>query len=345
MNRKLNWKGFVDLQVNGYMGIDFSSTQLTEDAFVFACRELGKKGTIAFLPTIITSGIDVYEKNLKIISKVKRYGEFKNLVPGIHIEGPFISPEDGYRGVHPIEYVMEPKISFLKKLIKWADNNIKLLTLAAEQQGADSLCSYAVSKNIVVSLGHQQADGSQINKLVSKGARAMTHLGNGIPHLINRHANPIWEGLSNDALAAMIVGDGFHLPASLIKIILKVKGVRNTILVSDLSPVGGLKPGSYKIWGSDVTLSPNGFLHNPASGYLAASSYNLLDCANYLLAHNIAKPGEIYRMAFHNPLRLIGINPATIKSKNKLILNNARPDDPVGRGKMLNQPWQLGLQK
>lgn len=336
MNRKLNFKGFVDLQVNGYMGTDFSSIELTEDAFVFACRELEKKGTIAFLPTIITSGVEVYEKNLKIISKVKAYSEFKNLVPGVHIEGPFISPEEGYRGVHPLEYVKQPKIAFLKKLIKWSGNNIKLLTLAAEGKGAEALCSYAVSKKIVVSLGHQHAGEGEINKLVKKGAKAMTHLGNGIPHLIHRHSNAIWEGLANDALTAMIVADGFHLPDSLIKIIIKVKGVKNTILVSDLSPVGGLKPGNYKIWGNDVTLSPNGFLHNPATGYLAASSYCLLDCANYLLAQNIVRLSDISRMAFLNPLRLLGINPASFKSKNIFLQN---------RVEKLNQPPQLVLQR
>ncbi len=313
MREKLHIKGFIDLQVNGYKGVDFSSRKLTEDAFVFACRELQKKGTVGFLPTIISSETEVYQRNLAIISKVKGYTEFKRLIPGIHLEGPFISSENGFRGIHPLKNIREPDIDFLRQLMKWSGNNIKMMTIAAEKKGAEKLCSYAVSKSIVISLGHQEADEKQINSLARKGAKAMTHLGNGLPHLIHRHLNPIWSGLGNDDLAAMIIADGFHLPVSVIRTIIKAKGVRSTILVSDLSPLGGMKPGKYKIWGSHVTLSPNGFLHDPSTGYLAASSFSLLDSVNYLLSQNVLNLSDIYRMAFHNPLRLLGINAGTYR--------------------------------
>jgi N-acetylglucosamine-6-phosphate deacetylase len=324
MPQELRFRGFFDLQVNGFKGVDFSSGELTEEAFVFACRELLKKGTVGFLPTIISSEAEVYQKNLAIISKVKGFSEFKRLVPGIHLEGPFISPEDGYRGIHPLKNIKEPDVDFLNLLIKWSGNNIRMMTIAAEKKGAEKLCSYAVSKNIVISLGHQEANEKQINSLARKGAKAMTHLGNGLPHLIHRHLNPIWSGLGNANLAATIIADGFHIPVSVIKTILKVKGVNNTILVSDLSPLGGMKPGEYSIWGSHVRLSPNGFLHDPSTGYLAASSFSLLDSVNYLLAQDIVKLKDIYRMAFHNPLRLLGIHPAVYRNVVKIKLRGKR---------------------
>src|SRR4030095_16370833 len=303
MPEVLRIKGFFDLQVNGFKGVDFSSHEFTEEAFVFACRELQKKGTIGFLPTVISSEAEVYQKNLAIISKIKGYLEFNRLIPGIHLEGPFISAENGYRGIHPLKNIKEPDIDFLRLLMKWSGDNIRMMTIAAEKKGAKKLCNYAVSKSIVISLGHQEANEKQINSLARKGARAMTHLGNGVPHLIPRHENPIWGGLGNADLVAMIIADGFHIPVSVIKTILKVKGVSNTILVSDLSPLGGMKPGEYSIWGSHVRLSPDGFLHDPSSGYLAASSFTLLDSVNYLMAQGIVKLNDIYRMAFHNPLR------------------------------------------
>jgi N-acetylglucosamine-6-phosphate deacetylase len=323
MTEPLNIKGFIDLQVNGFKGIDFSSAELTEDSFVFACRELRKKGTIGFLPTLISSTVEVYQKNLRIISSIKKYGDFNNLILGIHLEGPFISAENGYRGVHPLENIRDPDIGFLKQLISWSNNNIRLMTIAAEKPDAAKLCSYAVKHNIIISLGHQQADEKQINKCVERGAKAMTHLGNGLPHFINRHDNPIWTGLGND-LIVMIITDGFHLPISVIKTIIKVKGIKNTIMVSDLSPLGGLKPGNYKIWNTEVALSRNGFLYDPSSGYLAASSSTLLDAANYLLSQEIADLNDIYRMAFYNPLRLLGIDPVSYKKTKSFILKNKK---------------------
>jgi N-acetylglucosamine-6-phosphate deacetylase len=324
MPNPMHIKGFFDLQVNGYKGVDFSSLEFTEDAFVFACRELKKKGTVGFLPTIISSEDAVYKNSLAIIAKVRRYKEFERLVPGIHLEGPFISAENGYRGIHPLKNIKEPDIGFLRQLMKWSGNNISMMTIAAEKEGAEKICSYAVSKNIVISLGHQQADEKHINSLARKGAKALTHLGNGLPHLIHRHVNPIWSGIANDGLAAMIITDGFHLPVSVIQTIIKAKGVRDTILVSDLSPLGGMKAGKYSIWGSEVTLSRNGFLHDPSTGYLAASSFSLLDCVNYILMHEIVKLNDVNRMAFHNPLQLLGINPALYRSSATFVLRKKK---------------------
>jgi len=322
MKEKSDIRGFVDLQVNGYKGIDFSSPDLTEEAFVFACRELEKKGTVAFLPTIISSAPEIYQKNLRIISRIMRREEFAQMLPGIHLEGPFISAENGYKGVHPFQQIRRPDLEILKQLIKWSDHQIRMLTIAAELVGADKICKYAVSKNIIVSLGHQDANEKQINRLAEKGASSLTHLGNGIPHLINRHINPIWAGLGNEKLTAMIVADGFHLPVSLIQTILKVKGAKQTIMVSDLSPLGGLKPGNYKIWGADVVLSQKGFLYDPQTGYLAASSLSLLDCVNWLLSKEILRFKDIYRMAFQNPAEFIGLDLKSFKKSKKFRLRD-----------------------
>jgi hypothetical protein len=132
MKEVLDIRGFVDLQVNGYKGIDFSSPELTEDTFVFACRELEKKGTVAFLPTIISSAPEVYQKNLKIISRIKRREEFEHMLPGIHLEGPFISAENGYKGIHPLQQIRRPDLGILRQLIKWSDHQIRMITMAAE---------------------------------------------------------------------------------------------------------------------------------------------------------------------------------------------------------------------
>jgi N-acetylglucosamine-6-phosphate deacetylase len=90
--------GLVDLQVNGYRGVSFSDPGLTEEGFAGSCRDLSGAATSAFLPTIVTSGREVYERNLPLMARVMGREEFAGRVLGIHVEGPFISAAEGARG-------------------------------------------------------------------------------------------------------------------------------------------------------------------------------------------------------------------------------------------------------
>ena len=119
--------GFVDLQVNGFKGVDFSSPDLTEEKFIQTCRMLLNNGTTSFLPTIVTSTEDVYRKNLSMMAKIIDIPEFTGCLPGIHVEGPFFSTEPGTYGVHNLDYIRKPDIKFLDKLIEWAQGKIKIL--------------------------------------------------------------------------------------------------------------------------------------------------------------------------------------------------------------------------
>ncbi len=308
--------GFVDLQINGFKGVDFSSNTLTEENFVYACQEIIKKGTFLFLPTIITNTPEIYKKNLMLMASCIESTFLKNHIPGFHIEGPFISPEDGARGAHNRDWVREPDVDFLHQLMKWANGKIKLLTIAAEVKGADALCREAVKLGLAVSLGHQLANGEEIRTLVASGARALTHLGNGIPQMIHRHNNPLWEGFSNDNLTAMIITDGHHLPPTLINVIVKTKKKSNIIVVSDASPIAGLPPGKYFTLGNEAVLEPSGLLKNPNTGYLVGSSSTMLGCLNYLWSLNLVSYKALIDFGFYNPLNLIGIEPAVVINKN-----------------------------
>ncbi len=307
--------GFVDLQVNGYKGVDFSSTDLTEERFLFACRELIQNGTVVFLPTVITSSEETYERNLPIISKTIQRDDLKDHIPGIHLEGPFISDADGARGAHNSKWIRKPDLDFFDHLVEWADGNVKLLTIAAELENAERLCRHAVEKGVTVSLGHQLAGETDLQRLSESGASLLTHLGNGIPQTIDRHENSIWAGLANDNLSAMIITDGHHIPASLIKTIIRTKGVSNTIVVSDASPIAGRSPGNYTTLGNDVILDESGRLYNPETGYLVGSSSTMIDCMNYLASLQIVEENELLEMCIYNPLR-------QLKLDSKKILSN-----------------------
>ena len=310
--------GLVDLQVNGYRGVDFSQADLTENSFTRACREMLESGATAFLATMITSTDEVYAHNLPIMAKVLSKDEFRGQLLGIHLEGPFISSVEGARGAHNLQYVKRPDISYLQHLIDISQRTVKLVTIAAELEGADKLTRFAVGNGIAVSLGHQMAGVGDLQKLADAGARALTHLGNGVPLVVARHENPIFAGLSVDNLSAMMITDGNHLPAGIIKTIVRTKGMDNCIVTSDATALSGMPPGEYNNLGIKAILDKTGRIYNPITGYLVGSSATMLDCMNHLASLNLVDFGDLTAMAFHNPLRLIGIEPSQLPAETKV---------------------------
>jgi N-acetylglucosamine-6-phosphate deacetylase len=313
--------GLIDLQVNGYQGVDFSGGDLTEESFPQACRDVLAAGATAFLPTLITSPAEVYERNLPLIARALDAEEFRGRVLGIHLEGPFISREDGARGAHTAEWVRDPDPAYLDELIRLADGKIRLLTIAADQKGAEELSRHATSRQVAVALGHHMANEMDLAKLVAVGAKAITHLGNAVPALLPRHENPIWAGLANDRLDATIIADGHHLPPSILKTILRAKGPERCIVISDASPLAGLPAGEYQSMGARVRLEANGRLHNPATGYMAGSSATILDCANHLASLGLVGLSELGTMFFYNPLRLIGVSPKQVAASRRILFD------------------------
>jgi N-acetylglucosamine-6-phosphate deacetylase len=304
--------GFIDLQVNGYLGVDFSSPDLTEDSFAHACECLFQAGIAAFLPTVITSPLEVYERNLPILVSVMARDEFRDRLPGIHLEGPFISPEPGAVGAHHPEWVREPDVYTFKQINSWANQTIRLLTLAADRQGAYELASYAAGQGIVVSSGHSLATPVDLERLAQAGATALTHLGNGLPHLLHKYNNPLWAGLADDHYTAMLIGDGHHIPNGVLKAMIRAKGISRTIIVSDAAPVAGLPPGRYTTLGNEVILEESGLLHNPQIGFLVGSSATMMACMNHLASLNLFSLDELLDLGFYNPLRLIGVPASSI---------------------------------
>jgi N-acetylglucosamine-6-phosphate deacetylase len=302
-------RGLVDLQVNGYKGVHFSDINLTQDDFILACRGVFEAGTSAFLPTMITSPKEVYEHNLPIMAAVLQEAEFRGRLLGFHIEGPFISAQNGTRGAHDAQWISKPDVDYLKQLIDWADNQVKLLTIAADLDGAEELCRYAVSRGIAVSLGHQMAGDADLARLVQAGAVSLTHLGNGVPAMLPRHENPIWAGLGNDDLVAMIITEGHHLPPPVLKTIIRTKEHKRCVVVSDASSPAGLPAGKYEVLGHQVVLEEDGLLRDLTTGYLGGSSATMLQCMNHMASLDMVGTDELLAMGFDNPLALIGLCP------------------------------------
>ncbi len=315
--------GFVDLQVNGYKGIDFSSSELTEDSFCFSCEQLLEAGTAAFLPTIITSSQKLYQKNLPLIAKVIDSGKYNGQIPGIHIEGPFVSDRPGAVGAHNPKWTQKPDIQVFEKLQDLAKGHIKLVTIAAELENAQELTKYLVKAGITVSLGHQMGDYAVMKNLYSAGAKSITHLGNGMPNQVPRHENQIISALALKKLKVMLITDGHHIPDQLVNAVFNSKDIEDVIVTSDASPVAGLKPGKYNVLGNDAVLEENGLLHNPEKKCMVGSSSNMLECMNYLANLDILSVDELMKVGFDNPLDLIGADKTKINSRTQLKWNES----------------------
>lgn len=302
-------QGFIDLQLNGYKNIDFSSPQLTLDQVRTATRELVKAGTLAYCPTLVTGPMDHYRHALSVFADAMRDPELASHLLGIHLEGPFISPLEGARGAHPPEHIVPPSIAAYDKFQEWAEGHIAILTLAPEIEGALPLIRHAVKHGTLISVGHHLADDTVLEQAVAAGARACTHLGNGMPNLINRHQNPLWWELACDDLTGMFITDGHHLPADFIKVALRAKTLDRFIVVSDASHLAGLLPGTYEFHGVKVVLAPSGRIGFADTPYLAGASATMFQCMNHLASLRLLSEAELWRVGFKNPLRWLGRKP------------------------------------
>ncbi len=307
--------GFIDLQINGYKNINFSTPGLTIEQVRTVTRELLKAGTVAYCPTVITSPVNLYSRNLPVLAQAMQDPECSPHILGIHLEGPYISPEEGARGAHTLECIIKPDINMFQDLQKLAEGKIVFLTLAPETDGALPLIRYASDNGVVVSLGHHLADDDILERAVQAGAQACTHLGNGIVNMIHRHQNPIWWQLASDKLYGMFITDGHHLPIDFIKVALRAKTSDRFIVVSDAMHFAGMPPGKYEFQDTFIVLSPSGRISFADTPYLAGSSATMLQCMNFLASLHMLSEKELWKVGFDNPLKLLGRDPELF-SKN-----------------------------
>ncbi len=298
--------GLIDVQINGYVGVDFSGPDLTVEGVKKATKALWKDGVTSYLPTIITSDIDRIKKNLAILAKAKEDPEIRNSILGFHLEGPYISPVKGFRGAHLEKYIKLPDWEEFQEIQKAANKQIKVITLAPELEGAIPFIQKCVASGVVVSLGHHNGSASDILKAVEAGAKMATHLGNGCANEINRHYNPIWPQLSNDGLTASFIVDGFHLTKEEVRSFYKAKGVDRSILVSDALDLAGLPPGEYLRGERTLLLTPN-VVKLPKEDVLAGAASPISQCVGVMMDFTQCSLQEAIQMASGNPARLFGL--------------------------------------
>jgi N-acetylglucosamine-6-phosphate deacetylase len=299
--------GFMDIQVNGYGGVDYNELYADPIYLSPVTQLLYKAGVTTHYPTIITNAAEQIGKFIKQVVALRKTDELSRWsIEGLHIEGPFISPTDGPRGAHPKEFVRAPDWSLIQQWQNDAEGLIRIVTLSPEWENANPLIEQCVKNNILVSIGHTNATHQQLLDAVSAGASLSTHLGNGMHPIIPRFPNYLWSQLADDRLGASIIADGFHLPAEVIRVFKKVKNEK-LILVSDSVSLAGMPSGDYDLHiGGQVKLTPEGKLHlrnNPS--IFAGSSANIKECVSFLINNNLATLSEAWEMASVRPQRLL----------------------------------------
>ncbi len=294
--------GFFDLQVNGFAGVDFNTPGCTGEQLQHSTEAMRETGVTRYLPTLITSSFD------RFASCAKALLDFAHpAIAGLHMEGPYISADDGPRGAHPREHVVSASIEDFNHRQDAARGRIVLVTLAPEAEGALRLIEYLVQSNIRVAIGHTAASAEQIRDAIKAGATLSTHLGNGCANLVPRHPNMIWEQLAADELLASFIVDGHHLPAATVKAMIRAKSPSRSILVTDATAAAMSPPGYYRIGEAKIELSPSGRVAEPGATNLAGSSLTM----DQAVANSIRFAGvsidEALAMACTQPARYVGV--------------------------------------
>ncbi|RTE52632.1 N-acetylglucosamine-6-phosphate deacetylase [Arenibacter aquaticus] len=298
--------GLIDIQINGYMGVDFSGPDLSVERVRKATKALWKAGVTSYLPTIITSDLARMKRNFAILAQAQKDPEIGKSIPGFHLEGPYISPVKGFRGAHLEKYIKNPDWEEFMELQEAANNGIRLITLAPELEGAIAFIRNCVATGVTVSLGHHNGSAEDITAAVDAGAKMATHLGNGCANEINRHHNPIWPQLSDDRITPSIIADGFHLTKEEVRSFYKVKGADKTILVSDALDLAGLPPGEY-IRGERSLLLTSNVVKLPKENVLAGAASPISACIGVIMDYTQCGIKEAVQMASTNPAKLLSL--------------------------------------
>lgn len=306
--------GFFDLQVNGFGGLDFNAPGLTPETVRNLVHLQAAEGVVAFLPTLVTGGFEHTRHNLQSIAQAcQQWPEVAQAIPGIHLEGPYISPQDGARGAHPLEHVRPPSLAEFEQWQQAAQGRVTLVTLAPEWPGTAEFVAALVAQGIRVALGHTMASGEEIERAVAAGASFSTHLGNGAPAQLPRHPNMIWDQLGNPHLEASFILDGHHLPPITARALIQARGIERSHLVSDSVGLGGMPPGVYDTAvGGRVKITPQGRPVLYGTPYLAGSVISLRQAVGNAVKLCGFSQAQAIQMAFYNPCRYMGFQPAAL---------------------------------
>jgi len=295
--------GFIDLQVNGFAGVDYNHPRTPHEDIARSLRAQFAAGVTRLYPTVITGAPEDMQACLRNLAAARESIPEGHAMDGFHVEGPHISPEDGPRGAHPRQWVRPPDLDEFHRWQDAARGRIRIVTLSPEWPDAPRYIARIAAEGVVASIGHTQATARQIAAAVDSGATLSTHLGNGAHQLLRRHPNYIWEQLAEDRLMAGFIADGIHLGAAFLKSAVRAKTVDRSLLVTDAATPAGAAPGRYSLAGQPVDLTEDGRVVLAGTDRLAGSALHMHRGVENLMRLAGLSLADAVRMATINPAR------------------------------------------
>lgn len=303
----------VDLQVNGYVGVDFNGSPeaLDADAMERACQAMQRDGVAAFLGTVITADLDA------MIARLRRLAELRDEVPlakqmmvGLHVEGPFLNEQPGYRGAHPEDAIHPAEGEEMQRLLDAGNGLVRLVTLAPERDPGLAVTRSLAKQGVVVSAGHCAPSLDELDAAIDAGLSMWTHLGNGCPMQMHRHDNIIQRALARrDRLRLCFIADGVHVPFPALGNYLALAG-ESAIVVTDAMAAAGLGPGRHRMGPWEFDVGEDLAAWAPDRSHLLGSAMTMRQARANLREHLRLDEATIDALTAGRPAAALGL-PAT----------------------------------
>lgn len=295
--------GFIDIQINGFAGVDYNDPRSTVEAIGESLEKIFSTGTTRIFPTVITGSPEEMAGSLRNLAKARAELPHGRAMEAFHVEGPHISPDDGPRGAHPRRWVRKPDYDEYRRWQEAAGGRVRLVTVSPEWPEAPAYIEKLVGEGVVVSIGHTKADSAQIEAAVKAGATLSTHLGNGAHKELPRHPNYIWDQMAEDRLTASFIADGIHLSRNFLKTAIRAKGVERSVLITDAVMPAMCAPGPYMLGEVEVELKADDRVVLRGGDRLAGSSLRMDRGISVLLREAGVSLPEAVSMATRNAAR------------------------------------------
>ncbi len=304
------YKGYFDLQVNGYAGVDFNQNDLSPEDLHNACAKLKEDGVQGILATIITASPNDMINRLQNLTHLREQDKLvKKIIFGIHIEGPFISKEPGYRGAHPVKSIKSADTELLKLLLDAADGLTKIVTLAPEIDDNFRMIKMLAKKDITVSAGHCNPDMDELQGAIDSGLSMFTHLGNGCPANLDRHDNIIQRVLSfKDQFWLCFIADGIHIPFFVLKNYIDLAGYEKTIIVTDAMAAASAPPGNYYLSNLQLEVGNDYVVRESGKLNFSGSATTMQQSQNNLMKYLGLNDEQCRQLTNENPMKVIGMD-------------------------------------
>jgi N-acetylglucosamine-6-phosphate deacetylase len=266
--------GFFDLQVNGYGGVDFNQDDLDGDELRRACEALRADGVAGVLATFITEELDrMVHRVERLVALREADPLIRDVIAGIHLEGPFINDLDGWRGAHPRDAVRPARADDMRRLLDAGAGLVRVVTLAPERDPGLAVVRLLADAGVVASAGHCNPSLTELDAAIDAGLSMFTHLGNGCPNNLPRHFNIIQRVLSrSERLRIGFIADGVHIPLYALRNYLRAAGLERCFIVTDCLAAAGLGPGRFRLGRWDLEIGPDLIARSPDGSHLIGSA-------------------------------------------------------------------------